>query len=134
MNLTAQSVESGFLGKVAVVPDSEPICILNQRIARLIGVDVAPRFLFWALRSPTVRTQISRRGQGTKVQHLYDDDLRSLEFALPTEKSDQLRAVEPLWAAVTRLETERRLLDGMKQSRVGLAADLLSGRVGTISA
>jgi hypothetical protein len=69
MNLTAQSLEDQFLGRVCMTPDG-CICLLNQRIARVNATSCRRDFLYWALRGPHFRKAIDSIPQGTKIQHI----------------------------------------------------------------
>ena len=79
MNLTAQSLEDQFLGRVCFNVGEEP-ALLNQRIARFTARAVEHDFLYWILRSNQFRKQIEHTTQGTKVQHLYNSDLNNVQL------------------------------------------------------
>lgn len=131
MNLTAQSLLEGFLGRVAITPPSV-LCLLNQRIARLRVHGCSVDYFFWAMRSPYVRAQIHRLGQGMKVQHLYNGDVSSLNIPVPPSTLEQERIAAELWSFVDRARSERACMRRLAMVRAGLLDDLLTGRGRTV--
>ena len=119
MNLTAQSLEDGFLGRAAVTP--QPVqSLLNQRVARFDVNGCDHDYFFWALRSPFVREQVDRLGQGTKVQHLYNKDVEALLLPLPPEREQQTSVASELWSFVAsgrRTQVARPSTAGACRSR-----------------
>jgi len=71
MNLTAQSLDDGFLGRVCRTTEGEE-CLLNQRIVCITNKTIDHNYLFWALQSPMTRKYIHLAPTGTKVKHLYN--------------------------------------------------------------
>lgn len=91
MNLTAQSLDDGFLGRVCITGAGEE-ALLNQRIARITptpegGVNL--RFLYWALKSRLAREYLNRMHVGTKVKHLYNSELENIPLLIPVDKKKQ---------------------------------------------
>ena len=128
MNLTAQSLEDQFLGRVCIVKDGEP-SLLNQRIARFFPRQVDHHFLYWILRSLQFRNQIDRTAQGTKVQHLYNSDLNRVMFAIPKSQQEQERVAGLLLTATESLVAGESSIAKLRQQKQGLMQDLLTGRV-----
>lgn len=128
MNLTAQSLEDGFLGRVCMTRPNE-VCLLNQRLARFRAVGVHLQFLFWCLRGPHFRKQMNRIPQGTKVQHLYNRDLELALVAVPKNVDEQVAIVDVLCASAKQIEATSREVGKLRLLKSGLMTDLLTGRV-----
>ncbi|HDF2329006.1 TPA: restriction endonuclease subunit S [Morganella morganii] len=89
MNLTAQSLDGGFLGRVCITKDGER-CLLNQRLARITPhAEVDRDYLYWALQSKLARDYLHRMPVGTKVKHLYNFEIESIPVLIPDDKLKQ---------------------------------------------
>jgi type I restriction enzyme S subunit len=128
MNLTAQSLEEQFLGRVCMTQAGD-FCLLNQRLARFRPLDCDLRFLFWSLRGPVFRRQIDKNPQGTKVQHIYDRDLRAVHLPVPKDPAEQTKIVNILFGFANHIGAEQCLAQKLDSIRLGLRADLVTGRV-----
>ena len=104
MNLTAQSLEDQFLGRVCLNVGEEP-ALLNQRIARFKAHAVEHGFLYWILRSHQFRKQIEHTTQGTKVQHLYNSDLNRVLLGVPREIEEQNNISNLLKISTNKVQT-----------------------------
>lgn len=85
INLTAQSLEDGFMGRVCLAKDSDA-SLLNQRIGRFRCDESAllPEFLFRALQTSRFRQHAHANCEGSKVKHLFWQHLAKYEIFLPT--------------------------------------------------
>ncbi len=127
MNLTAQSLDDEFLGRVCEVPPGRP-CLLNQRIARITPTRSSARYLFWGLRGPHFRKHVDRIPQGSKVQHLYNRDLDEALLALPD--TEEQRAIASLLDSIQeRLVNETATLLPLRAVKSALSSSLLSGEI-----
>lgn len=69
INMTAQSLEDRFLGRVCRMHDS---ALLNQRIGRLRPrADISNDFLHLALSTRNFTDWVARRCEGSKVKHMH---------------------------------------------------------------
>jgi len=99
INLTAQSLEDGFMGRVCLARESDD-CLLNQRIGRFRCDDeLLPEFLFRVLQSRSFRRTAESRCGGSKIRHLYWSHIEDYELPLPTVEQQKgivgrLRAVD----------------------------------------
>ena len=125
MNLTAQSLDDQFLGRVCMTPP-DTFCLLNQRIARFRAKDCYLPFLFWALKGTYFRAQIDRIPQGTKVQHIYNSDLDAIILPMPKEQSEQRAITEILFTLSALVRSQESLIAKLKQMKAGLLHDLLT--------
>lgn len=128
MNLTAQSLEDQFLGRVCMTRPGER-CLLNQRLARFRSVDCQLSFLFWSLRGPLFRAQMDRNPKGTKVQHIYNRDLEAVVLPIPKRKDEQEEIASVLFSTAQAVEIEYSQLSKLQNLRSGFMDDLLTGRV-----
>jgi type I restriction enzyme S subunit len=128
MNLTAQSLEDQFLGRVRFT-SARTFCLLNQRIARFKPKGTHLPFLFWMLKSEHFRSQIDRVPHGTKVQHIYNEDLERTVLPVPDRLSEQERIAEVLFEHSETIQAREAELSKLHSLKRGLAHDLLTGRV-----
>jgi hypothetical protein len=91
INLTAQSLEDGFMGRVCFTTN-EDAGLLNQRIGRFVlDGSILPKFFFRCLQTTRFRQVAENRCEGSKVRHLY---FRHFEdFMLPKFSREQQRAI-----------------------------------------
>jgi type I restriction enzyme S subunit len=127
MNLTAQSLDDGFLGRVCFYESNEK-SLLNQRIARFKPLSVEHSYLYWLLRSQQFREQIEKTSQGTKVQHLYNRDIDRVTFAIPNAKEEQNKISLALDTVTKKIRSTEECLIKLKQQKPGLMHDLLTGK------
>jgi type I restriction enzyme S subunit len=128
MNLTAQSLEDQFLGRVCMTGDG-CICLLNQRIARISAISCRKDFLYWALRGPYFRKSIDSVPQGMKVQHIYNRDLGTIRLAAPKSQFEQQAIGDVLWSCQRNGDTSYRQLAKLHSLKTALMQDLLTGKV-----
>ncbi len=95
INLTAQSLEDGFMGRVCFTRDSDE-GMLNQRIGRfIIETDMDPKFLFRCLQTTRFRRLVENRCEGSKVRHLYFRHFA--DFPLPVmTRAEQYQVTQSL--------------------------------------
>lgn len=128
MNLTAQSLEDQFLGRVCITPD-ENQCLLNQRIARITPKTIDFDYLFWALKGPHFRKHVDMIPKGSKVQHLYNGDLETAQLAIPSDLEEQKQIASMLWTVQDAVNKNENQLSNFHLVKRGLMQDLLTGRV-----
>lgn len=84
INLTAQSLEDGFMGRVCLAREHDK-SLLNQRIGRFRcneGV-LRPEFLFRCLQTSRFRQHAHANCEGSKVKHMFWQHLAKYEIAIP---------------------------------------------------
>lgn len=93
INLTAQSLEDGFMGRVCLAKAGDH-SLLNQRIGRFIFVsdEVYPEYVFRVLQTPKFQQHTISMCEGTKVKHLYWRHLEKFSFKLPSLEQQQMIA------------------------------------------
>jgi type I restriction enzyme S subunit len=128
MNLTAQSLEDQFLGRVCWTHPKDGKSLLNQRIARFRPLACSLRFLYWTFKGPLFRRYVDRLPQGSKVQHLYNSDLEGFCVPLP-EPDEQAAIVALLDSCESREESDTVLLNVLCSTKAALSQGLLTGRI-----
>ncbi len=110
INLTAQSLEDGFMGRVCLVRDGDQ-SLLNQRIGRFrrFSGQLEPEFLFRILQSSDFQRHAISMCEGSKIKHLFWEHISRFEFPL-LDTVEQSRCVEELGSLDTAVrDAERRL-------------------------
>lgn len=84
INLTAQSLEDGFMGRVCFARSGEA-CLLNQRIGRFVRFREAllPEYLFRVLQGARFQAHAKAMCEGTKVKHIFWRHIEVFKFPLP---------------------------------------------------
>ena len=84
MNLTAQSLRDGFLGRVCLTVEGDD-SLLNQRLARLTPTGVLADYMLIVFRSPLFRRFVAGLNSGSLIQHMFTSQVDRFEFPLPSE-------------------------------------------------
>lgn len=105
VNLTAQSLKDEFLGRVCMT-GTRDVCLLNQRIARLVPLGVHPRFLFYALKAPRFRRFVDSLNSGSLIQHMHTRHLDDYCFPLPplVEQAAIVVLLDTVMSAIDRAD------------------------------
>jgi type I restriction enzyme S subunit len=92
INLTAQSLEDGFMGRVCLARAGDH-SLLNQRIGRFVFISQAihPQFAYRIMQTNRFQQHCVSMCEGTKVKHLYWRHLSPFQLRLPSlEKQQQV--------------------------------------------
>jgi type I restriction enzyme S subunit len=121
-----------LVGLACFVSDPPPGLLLSDKTLRL-NLDsqrAVPRFVALALQSPLARRQIEVNGTGSSgsMKNISQEEIRNIVIAWPSP-SEQAHIVERVEAASRRLDLSRQSLSKLKKVKLGLADDLLMGRV-----
>lgn len=124
INLTAQSLDDGFMGRVCLVRSGDE-SLLNQRIGRFrnFSDQLLPEFLFRVLQSSKFRRHAVSMCEGSKIKHLFWQHIEYFELPLPTP-TEQARIVEELRridAAVVDIALRLRSSTDLKSQLLGAA-------------
>jgi len=127
MNLTAQSLEDEFLGRVSL-SDKNEYCLLNQRLARIKTTGIETGFLFWLLKSPIFRRFVDKLPGGTKIKHIYSREIS--KFILPLPPVNEQNHISRILFDIRykKLYAKKQLLK-LDLIKKGLTQALLSGQV-----
>lgn len=122
--------KDGTIGKVAIVPELNKPATLNSGVFVFrTNRRLVPAFLFRVLQSSIFKEFIDTLSAGSTIKHLYQKDLKKLEFKIPVDTKEQAAIAAVLTAMdkeIADLETER---EKMIQIREGAMDDLLTGRI-----
>jgi restriction endonuclease S subunit len=127
MNLTAQSLDDEFLGRVCYT-SADTFCLLNQRIARFRATNCHLPFLFWAFKGPNFRAQIDRVPSGTKVKHIYNKDIESILLPTPRRISEQQAIADILFMQNNQIQQQREHLMHLETLKAQAINRLLTGQ------
>lgn len=115
INLTAQSLEDAFVGRVCLTTENDD-CLLNQRIGRFYCQDgLLPEYLYRCLQTTRFRRLVESRCVGSKIKHLYWRHFKDFQIPLPSIESqqgivDKLRLLERTIEDVNRSVRESTCL------------------------
>jgi type I restriction enzyme, S subunit len=126
INLTAQSLEDGFMGRVCLAGEGDR-SLLNQRIGRFhCSPQVEPEFLFRVLQASSFRRHAEAMCEGSKVKHLFWNHIARFEFALPRvelqrEVIARLRGIDDaLRSAAQRAKQDAEMAASLREGLLGL--------------
>lgn len=125
INLTAQSLEDGFMGRVCIARGEEA-CLLNQRIGRFTAIsgDLVPEFLYRTLQSERFKAHAISMCEGSKIKHLFWQHL--VHFPVRTCSKDEQRFVVDTLRGIDHLTEQARARFGqvarIKRSLLTMAA------------
>lgn len=125
MNLTAQSLEDGFMGRVCLAREGDR-SLLNQRIGRFRNwsTEVVPEYIFRVFQTSRFQRHAIEMCEGSKVKHIFWPYISRYELGLP-RRVEQEETVAVLRAVDTLLDqaVERKLRHNMLHRQ--LMADVL---------
>ncbi|MCQ3811724.1 MAG: restriction endonuclease subunit S [Acidimicrobiia bacterium] len=128
------AVVGATLGKVGVVPSNLPPFTVQRSLTVLRGNPMRMRndYLLAVMRHGEFQRRVWQRANQTAQPGVYLNELRTLAVPSPS-LDEQQRVCASLSEIARRLTAERLTLEKLRQTRMGLAADLLSGRVRTVA-
>ncbi|MCF4113315.1 MULTISPECIES: restriction endonuclease subunit S [Dethiosulfovibrio] len=89
VNLTAQSLEDGFMGRVCLAVEGDD-SLLNQRLGRfLCNEGVESEYLYRVLQTSRFRRMVEARCEGSKVRHTYFRHFADLPVVKVTHKEQR---------------------------------------------
>lgn len=120
INLTAQSLDDGFMGRVCFTGENDG-GMLNQRIGRFIlEGNILPKFFFRCLQTSRFRQLVENRCEGSKVRHLY---FRHFEdFMLPDypkiRQAEIAQELDECESALSSAIKQREALSGLRSNLI----------------
>lgn len=125
INLTAQSLEDGFMGRVCLAKDGDT-SLLNQRIGRFSCDEskLLPEYLFRSLQTSRFRHHAHSNCEGSKVKHLFWQHLAKYEISLPSlpEQRDVIQKCTEVDAAISSLSSRLQRSKDMQSRMVNAYA------------
>lgn len=127
INLTAQSLDDGFMGRVCLAGTGEA-SLLNQRIGRFVRFrgDLLPEYLFRVLQGARFQAHAKAMCEGTKVKHMFWRHIDVFKLPLPPINA-QTDACEKMRAADDACREAARRAQGAKRLASRLVNDALVG-------
>lgn len=129
--LISRANTRALVGLVGVYKDVGVPCIYPDLMMRLVpSSDTCAEFLQFVLQSPRSRRQIQAHAVGTSesMVKISGQIVSALLVALP-KKAEQVRILERLASCDERLATESDKATVLREVKVGLMDDILTGRV-----
>jgi type I restriction enzyme S subunit len=133
IQLQAQDVlitKDGTIGKVALVDSLPEPTTLNSGV-----FVVRPKrnaydsgFLFCMLRSRAFEEFVAGLSAGSTINHLYQKDLVTLAFTVPSDLAEQRAIARALLDADAELDALERRVEATRAISRGMMQELLSGR------
>jgi type I restriction enzyme, S subunit len=119
------------VGEVCVIPERHSHACLGQRMMlyRPNPEKIDSAFLLFALQSRAIQNRLDLISGGSTVGHVRVGDIRTLWMYFPESIAEQRRMAETLSAASEQLRAERDVLSKLRQKKIGLMQDLLTGKV-----
>jgi type I restriction enzyme S subunit len=120
---------SGTIGRVAEVPEGvRCVLVRSAALVKLDRAQINPRYAEWALQSHDVRRQILVGQRQAAQPNLFQSEISSLVIPLPP-LDEQVQIAAVLDRLRDRLDSERRVAEKLRALKLGVAKDLLTGRV-----
>lgn len=117
INLTAQSLEDGFMGRVCLAVEGDD-SLLNQRLGRfLCNEGVESEYLYRVLQTSHFRRVVEARCEGSKVRHTYFRHFADLPIVKATFEEQKkiiqaARAIDAARSAAKESVRDSRVLLG----------------------
>ena len=91
INLTAQSLDDRFMGRVCIAR-ADDTSLLNQRIGRFRGwsTRILPEYVFRVLQSSRFQRHVIGMCEGSKVKHLFWSHIRRFVLQVPPIREQQV--------------------------------------------
>jgi restriction endonuclease S subunit len=125
INLTAQSLEDGFMGRVCLAVEGDD-SLLNQRLGRFLCSErIESEYLYRVLQTSRFRRMVEARCEGSKVRHTYFRHFADLPVVKVSSEEQRgiIRAASSLDAA------RKAAKDSVRDSQA-LLSKLINGYIG----
>lgn len=122
--------KDGTIGKVALIEDLPGPTTLNSGVfvlrPKLGAYD--SRFIFAMLRSRVFDEFVAGLSAGSTINHLYQKDLGTLSFTVPSDLAEQRAIAAVLLDADAEIDALERRLESTRAIKQGMMQELLTGR------
>lgn len=120
--------KDGTLGRVAIV-DRTDVCI-NQSVAVLRPKDVQhSKFIATMLSAPMWQAKMLSDAGGSTIKHIYITVVDKMLVAWPKRPEELLAISAQIENCTAKVECEEAYLARLRQQKLGLMSDLLTGKV-----
>ncbi|UVK99482.1 restriction endonuclease subunit S [Pseudomonas sp. B21-048] len=119
------------VGEVCMIPERHPSACLGQRMMlyRPNQELIAAQYFLYALQSRQIQNRLDLISGGSTVGHVRVGDIRDLWMFMPKSPQEQNQIASALDAISEKLNCELSQLCKLRQQRIGLMDDLLTGKV-----
>ncbi len=119
------------VGEVCMIPERHPSACLGQRMMlyRPNQELIAPRYFLYALQSRQIQSRLDLISGGSTVGHVRVGDIRDLWMFMPESPAEQNQIASALDGICAKLHREMIHSEKLRQQKLGLMHDLLSGKV-----
>lgn len=127
--------KDGSIGKVAFVQNIPRPSTLNSGVFLLRPKNRSydSGFLYYLFRSRAFDEFVDRLSAGSTINHLYQRDLKTLKFFVPSDLVEQKTIAQMLFDIDAELTVHQRRLEQIRDVKRGLMQELLTGRTRLIS-
>ncbi len=119
------------VGEVCMIPARHPTACLGQRMMlyRPNQELVSSRYFLYALQSVQIQNRLDLISGGSTVGHVRVGDIRDLWMFMPNSNREQNQIAGVLDGVSGTIEKEIAQLEKLRQQKLGLMQDLLTGKV-----
>lgn len=119
------------VGEVCMIPERHPSACLGQRMMlyRPNQDLIAPKYFLYALQSRQIQNRLDLISGGSTVGHVRVGDIRDLWMFMPVSPTEQNQIASALDGITEKLNRELSQLAKLRQQKLGLMQDLLTGKV-----
>jgi type I restriction enzyme, S subunit len=119
------------VGEVCAIPSRHPLACLSQRMMlyRPNHEVIDSSYFLYALQSRHVQNRLDLISGGSTVGHVRVGDIRDLWLLMPESRAEQAHIAFRLDSISNNLNVEKQHLNKLRNQRLGLMQDLLTGKV-----
>jgi type I restriction enzyme S subunit len=119
------------VGEVCMIPERHPSACLGQRMMlyRPNQELIAPKYFLYALQSRQIQNRLDLISGGSTVGHVRVGDIRDLWMFMPISPTEQNQIASALDGISEKLNQEWAQMLKLRQQKLGLMQDLLTGKV-----
>lgn len=116
-------------GFAVQIPNTAPICLLNQRVAKVVpSKEITKSFLLHLLHSRLFLDEVYSAGAGTKQANLSSANILDIKLPFPPIE-EQEKIANALNSVSDRISVISKRLNALSFSKKALMQDLLTGKV-----
>jgi type I restriction enzyme S subunit len=118
---------TGNVGRVCFV--NEVDCVLNQRVGKIVPINISERFLFAVLNDQAFMKCMIETAKGGAQPNLSSKDINGFEFNLPLNKEEQLAIADVFDHVNSEIGALNNKLQKTMRIKQAMMQELLTGKV-----
>jgi len=118
---------TGNVGRVCKVTIEKSL--LNQRVGKIIPIDVDREFLFYVLLSDNFKNKMINSAEGGAQGNISKSDIENYIVNIPSDKSEQQAIAQVLSDMDSEIDALQAKRDKLKQLKQGMMQVLLTGKI-----